>query len=140
MDHESPRKRRLKRAGAFVAAAVAALIVWVAVDAQLDYANRERTNEGLFAAVEVKKGITAFQRANGRLPGAQEAAQFRHEGKLEHAASVAWDASRKAVVVTMGPRFDGKRFEYAAPETAGAQDWSCRSIDLDPKYLRNSCR
>jgi hypothetical protein len=82
----------------------------------------------------------AFEQANRRLPGPREAAQFRHAGKLQYADSVAWDPARKSVVVTMGPAYDGRRFEFAAPEPGGAPDWICRSIDLDPKYLRGSCR
>ncbi len=54
--------------------------------------------------------------------------------------SVGWDAERRAIVVVLGERDSGKRFEIAAVENAGALEWVCRTIDFDVKYLPASCR
>jgi nitrogen regulatory protein PII-like uncharacterized protein len=84
--------------------------------------------------------VTEFYQTEKRLPGVQEAEQFRHKEPMEHTASVAWDPARRAIVVTMGEPLDGKRFEIAAEEKQGALKWTCRSINLDPQRLPASCR
>jgi hypothetical protein len=127
-------------AGALLLVVIPAWIVYISVQAQLEYSHRERVSEGLSIAHSLKTPVAEFHANRGRLPGSQEAAQFTYREKPKFARSVAWDPARRAIVATMGDREDGKRFELAAVEKGGALEWICRTIDLDAKYLPASCR
>jgi len=126
--------------GAIVLALVPLVPVLVMVQEYEFRANREKVTEGVSIAAALKSPIAAFYEKHKRLPDAREAAQFRHASSMKFTASVGWDATRKAIVATMGERFNGKRFEITAEERDGALVWTCRTIDLEPEYLSASCR
>lgn len=140
-DGKAPRPPSVFTAlGALVVIVVPAYIAYVSAQAQLQYAPRERASEGLYRAQALRTPVAEFYANEGRLPGAQEAAKFTERDPMKFAKSVGWDAGRRAIVVTLGERDGGKRFEIAAVEKAGALEWVCRTIDFDAKYLPASCR
>jgi hypothetical protein len=131
----------------FVAAVLSSLLalfvpacVTVGPAAYADYGPRARVSEGVTIGASLKTPIAEFHAQEKRLPGAQEANKFRHAAEMKYATSVGWDPERKAIVVRMGERFEGKRFEFAAIEKGGTLEWVCRPIDLEPKYLPAACR
>jgi type IV pilus assembly protein PilA len=126
--------------GALVVIVVPAYIAYVSVQAQRQYAPRERASEGLSRAQALRTPVAEFYYNEGRLPGPQEAAKFTEREPLKFARSVGWDAGRRAIVVVLGERDGGKRFEIAALEKAGVLEWTCRTIDFDARYLPASCR
>jgi hypothetical protein len=126
--------------GALVVIVVPGYIVYASAVAQLEYSRRERASEGLARAAALKAPVAEFHAAERRLPGAREAAKFRETESMKFTKSVGWDAGRRAIVVTLGERDDGGRFEIAAVEKGGALEWVCRTIDFDAKYLPSSCR
>ena len=81
-------------------------------------------------------------------------AQFE---KIEHSGgkwvagkytqSVVYDADKRMIVVTMGHKdykdykefLHGKRLAMHAEEKYGAISWTCRSIDLERRYLPSAC-
>jgi type IV pilus assembly protein PilA len=126
--------------GALLLVAIPSLLGYLTAGAQYEYSQRARIAEGVSIAGSLKTPVTEFYQQHKRLPGAQEAVQFRHTETMQHTASVGWDAGRRAIVATMGERFSGKRFEMAAAEKDGTLEWICRSIDLEPKLLPMSCR
>ena len=126
--------------GALVVIVVPAYIAYVTAQAQLQYAPRERAREGLSRAQALRTPVAEFYANEGRLPGPQEAAKFTQRDPMKFTKSVGWDAERRAIVVTLGERDGGRRFEIAAVEKAGALEWVCRTIDFGAKYLPGSCR
>jgi hypothetical protein len=126
--------------GALVMIVVPAYMVYVSAQAQRQYAPRERASEGLYRAQALRMPVAEFYANEGRLPGPQEAAKFTEREPTKFATSVGWDAGRRAIVVVLGERDGGRRFEIAAVEKAGALEWVCRTIDFDAKYLPASCR
>ena len=126
--------------GAILLIVIPAYIVYVSVQAQLEYAHRERASEGLSRASALKTPVAEFHANERRLPGPQEAARFRESEPMKFTKSVGWDPARRAIVVIMGEREEGKRFEIVAVEKDGALEWQCRSIDFNAKYLPSSCR
>ncbi len=58
----------------------------------------------------------------------------------KNAQCVAYDAAKRMIVVTMGEHFKDQRFAIQAEEKGGPIAWTCRTIDLDPKYLPAACR
>ena len=127
-------------AGALLLIVVPGFIVYAGVTAQLEYAPRERAREGLSRAMALRTPVAEFYANERRLPGAQEAVQFRESEPMKFTKSVAWDAERRAIVATLGERDGGRRFEIAAVEKDGALAWVCRTIDFEAKYLPASCR
>jgi hypothetical protein len=126
--------------GALVVIVVPAYVVYVSVETQRQYAPRERASEGLARAQALRTPVAEFYFNEGRLPNAQEAAKFAERDPMKFTKSVGWNAERRAIVVVLGERDGGRRFEIAALEKPGALDWACRTIDFDPKYLPSSCR
>ncbi len=126
--------------GAFGIALVPFVPVLVMVQEYEYRANREKVIEGVLTASALKAPVAEFYEKHKRLPDPQEAAQFRYSSPMKFTASVGWDAARKAIVATVGEHFNGKRFEIAAEAKDGALVWTCRTIDLEPKYLPASCR
>jgi Tfp pilus assembly protein PilE len=116
------------------------LVIAVAVPAYSGYAPRAKVSEGVSIAASLRAPIAEFHAKHQRLPGPEEAKKFSYGEPMHYTALVAWDAARKAIVVTMADRFQGKRFEIAAEEKGGTLEWTCRTIDLEPKYLPASCR
>ena len=126
--------------GALLIIAIPACIAYAVAMAQIEYSHRERVSEGLHAAVSLREAVNEFYAEERSLPGPQEAAQFLGRDPLKHTASVGWDPGRRSIVVVMGEKEEGLRFELAAVERDGALQWTCRTIDLDSKYLPASCR
>ena len=126
--------------GAFLIIVIPGWMIYVTAQAQIEYSHRERIGEGMMAAVALKVSIAEFHANERRLPGAQEAAQFAYREPLKFTKTVTWDPARRAIVATMGEREEGRRFELLAVEKDGALEWTCRTIDLDAKYLPASCR
>ena len=126
--------------GALLIIVIPALLVYVSAQAQYEYHGREQVAEAAHIAASLKTPVTEFYEANRRLPGPSEAGQFRHGEKMKYTASVGWDAGRGAIVATMAERFKGRRFEMAAAAKGDKLEWTCRPIDLEPKYLRADCR
>jgi hypothetical protein len=126
--------------GAMLLIVIPAYIVYVTVQAQLEYAHRERASEGRSIAMTMRTPVAEFHANQRRLPGPQEAAQFTYREPMKFTKSVAWEPARRAIVVTLGEREEGKRFEFAAVEKDGELEWVCRTIDFDAKYLPSSCR
>ena len=126
--------------GALAVIVVPGYIAYVSVQAQLQYASRDRAREGLSRAQGLKTPVAEFHANERRLPGPPEAAKFRESDPMRFTKSVGWDAERRAIVVVLGERDSGKRFEIAAIEKDGALEWVCRTIDFDAKYLPASCR
>jgi type IV pilus assembly protein PilA len=127
-------------AGAAMLIVVPAAMAWAVAQAQLDYNRRARVSEGLSAAVEHRNAVSEFHANHHRFPEAAEVAPAAPAVKLRFTKSVSWDPARQSVVVTLGEREEGRRFELAATQKEGALEWTCRSIDLDSRYLPASCR
>jgi hypothetical protein len=140
-DGKVPRPPSILTAiGALLIIVIPALMVYVVAIAQYEYGQRVRIREGVYAADELKKPVAEFYLAQRRLPGAQEAARFQYAKPMKFTASVGWDAGRGAIVVVLGERFDGKRFELAPVGKDGALEWTCRGIDLEQSLLPPNCR
>ena len=126
--------------GALLIIVIPAWMIYVSAQAQYEYQSRAQVAEAARIAYELRTPVAEFHQQHGRLPGAQEAARFQYAEKMKFTASVGWDAGRRAIVATMAERFKDKRFELAATEKERRLEWTCRTIDLDPKYLRADCR
>ena len=137
----APRPPSLLTAfGALLLIVIPAWMIYVSAQAQYEYHGREQVAEAARIAGELRVPVAEFHQQHGRLPGPQEAARFQHAEKMRYTASVGWDAGRGAIVATMAERFKDRRFEMAATAKDGKLEWTCRPIDLDPKYLRADCR
>lgn len=104
-----------------------------------DYAPRAKVGETVLLANSLKQPITDFYHEHRRLPALHEAEKFRVDGG-KYAQSMAYDAGSRMIAVTLGDRFKDKRFARHAEEKDGTIVWSCRTIDLEPKYLPAACR
>jgi pilin len=108
-----------------------------------DYAPRAKVAEGVSAATVLQREIDEFYAEHKRLPGPQEQERFRFRKPMQYTQSIAYDAERRMLVVTMGDSSSsiaGKRFALHARDERGVLDWACRTIDLDRKYLPSACR
>ena len=145
---EEARKKRLLRPTSASQAMLAALLGYglptllalVAVPMYADYTPRAKISEGISLAGAMKGDINDFYAQNKRLPAAQEAQAFTvPQGK--YTRSVVYDAQKKMITVTMkDPSFEDRRLALYAEEKGGNVVWTCRTIDIEQKYLPGTCR
>lgn len=105
-----------------------------------DYTPRAKVSEAILTASAMRTQVTEFYQNHGRLPNAAEAARFAAEPQSARVQSIAWDAERRAIVVTMRDPFPGKRLALRFVEQDGQLTVKCGPIDLDKKHLPGSCR
>jgi len=89
----------------------------------------------------LKSRISDFHAEHRRLPGQAEAdALSAGMPASTYVQSVAYDAGRRMIVITMGGPFPGKRVALHVEERAASLAWICRSIDLEKRHLPAGCR
>ena len=105
------------------------------------YESRRQVTLAIAEAADLRESLSAFHRKEKRWPRFDEAPKFRVDpARLKSARSVAYDPGRRAVVVTLArDPHAGKSFAFVA-DAATPPRWSCKTIDLELKYLPDSCR
>ena len=104
------------------------------------YTPRAKVSEAVLAASGTRTELTEFFAKERRLPGPAEAARFRAERPSKYVESVVYEPGQTRIVVTLREVQPGKRFAIYASAKDGNLAWSCRTIDLEPKYLPGACR
>lgn len=127
--------------GALAMGALWFCIVYVAVAPMYaDYTPRSKMSEAVLSASEMRNEITEFFDKERRLPGPSEAGRFHTARPSKYVENVAYEPGESRIVVTMREVQPGKRFALYATVKDGTLDWSCRTIDVERKYLPNACR
>ncbi len=124
-----------------VVAGVAILLFGLYIAFGSSFEDRRDVRLAMAEGADMREAVAAFQRRTGRWPRADESGEFRADpSRLNHARSIVFDAGRRAVVVTMRRQpYTGRSFAFI-PDDATPPRWSCKPIDLDAKYLPESCR
>lgn len=92
---------------------------------------------------DLKTRLEEFYDKQHKLPLDAEAKVFQMgPSDLNRAQSVVWDpVGRRIIIAVDKPQSEsGKRFTLHAEERDGTLTWTCRTIDLEVKYLPASCR
>jgi len=104
------------------------------------YGPRAKVSEAILSASATRKELTEFFEKERRLPGPEQAARFRAESPSKYVESVVYEPAEKRIVVTLREVQPGKRFAFYAAVGDGNLAWTCRTIDLERKYLPSTCR
>ena len=116
-------------------------IVYIAVaPLYADYTPRAKVSEAVLSASGMRNDLTEFFEGERRLPGPAEASRFRAASPSKYVENVAYEPGESRIVVTLREVQPGKRFALYATVKDGALDWSCRTIDVERKYLPSGCR
>lgn len=116
-------------------------IVFVGVSPMYaDYKPRAKVSEAILAASATKTQLTDFFEKERRLPRADEAERFRAERPSKYVEHVVYEPAEKRIVVTLREIHPGRRFALYAAVQDGNLSWTCRSIDVENKYLPGACR
>jgi type IV pilus assembly protein PilA len=132
----------MSTANAFVTAVVTLgipLLILTAIPQYADYAPRAKVAESLALAGSLKTEIAEFHHNNQRFPAPHEAEKFRVDNP-KYAQSIAYDAEKRMIVITMNDPQKGKRVAIHAEAKDGTMSWTCRTIDLPLNYLPSACR
>ena len=105
-----------------------------------DYTPRAKVSEAVLAASATRTEVTDFFKKERRLPGLAEAGRFRAERPSKYVETVAYEPAEKRIVVTLREVQPGKRFAIYAAAQGDTLSWTCRTIDLENKYLPGACR
>jgi Tfp pilus assembly protein PilE len=119
------------------------ILVALGIPAYQGFRPRALISEAVIDGSALKFKVAQFYEKHRKLPELAEAAALQlRPSDLKRAQSVVWDAAGRLVVVTVSePKSQmGKRFALYAEERDGMLVWTCRTIDLDVKYLPGSCR
>jgi len=126
--------------GVLIAVALIALIA-IAIPAYYGFRPRALISEALIDGDGFRSRVAEFYQEHRRLPQTSEASVFQPAPPdLKRAQAVVWDPASRTIVITVGEPQPGKRVALHAEERDGVLAWTCRTIDLDPKYLPGSCR
>jgi len=105
-----------------------------------DSTPRARMSEAILSASATRTEVSEFFANERRLPGPAEASRFRVAQPSKYVETVAYEPAEKRIVVTLREIQPGKRFALYADAKDGNIIWTCRTIDVDRKYLPSSCR
>ena len=105
-----------------------------------DHKARLNISWAIVSASGTRDEITEFHARHRRLPGPQEARQFRTDSPLSWVENVVYEPAERRIVITLREIQPGKRFALYAHESGGQLVWTCRTIDLEKKYLPATCR
>jgi len=122
---------------------VIVIAVALGIPAYQGYRPRALINGALMAGNELKIGVAEFYEQHDRLPQPAEAAALQlRPSVLKQARSVVWDSAGRSVIITVDePQSQaGKRVALYAEERDRTLFWTCRTIDLEVKYLPATCR
>src|SRR5262249_45270879 len=112
-----------------------ACIVFIGVSPMYaDYTPRAKVSEAGLTASATKTQVADVFAKGRRLPRGDEASQFRADRPSKPVQTVAYEPAEKRIVVTLSEIQPGKRFAMYASEENGALTWTCRTVDLEPKY------
>jgi type IV pilus assembly protein PilA len=122
--------------------AIAGIIAVASIPAYMGYHRNARVAEALQEAYALRKALDEFHMKHKRLPSKAEALQFRRDpAALKTARSVVYNPDDRMIVITMRDyAYDGKSFALRAESREGVVTWSCRSVDIENKWLPASCR
>ena len=105
-----------------------------------DYTPRAKMSEAVLAASGMRTGVTEFYDKERRLLGPDEAGRFRVDQLPKLVESVVYEPAGQRIVVTLREIQPGKRIALYVREADGKLTWTCRTIDVERKYLPGSCR
>ena len=127
--------------GSLAAGTLWLAIVYIAVAPMYgDYTPRAKVSEAVLSASQMRTEIGEFFEKERRLPRAEEAGRFRAGPSSKYVQSIVYEPAEKRIIVTLREIQPGKRFALYATARDGSLIWSCRTIDLEPKYLPGACR
>ena len=116
-------------------------LIAIAIPAYHGFRPRALISEALIDGGGLRTRVAEFYEKHRRLPLDAEAKAFQMgPPDLKRAQSVVWDPAGRTIVITVGEPQPGKRVSLLAEERDGVLAWTCRTIDLEPKYLPGSCR
>jgi hypothetical protein len=131
-------------AGGLGGIAMLGIVAAVAVPAYQDYVQRAASSELLAFAAGAQLGITEFYLSEGRLPNAEEAAQFTQVFDTGPVERIDYNARLLRLVMTLSPEAglgDGATLELVPVLQDGMiSRWRCSSPSIDSELLPLSCR
>ncbi len=133
-----------------IVVAIIGILAAVALPAYRDYTVRAKVSEILLAGSSAKAAVAEFANSNGALPTATDNVSIASQAS-KYVASVAWDATANAIVVTTpadGGNDDALKSKTlnlnATLNASTAQvTWQCSSSGtsaIEAKYLPTGCK
>ena len=127
--------------GALAMGALWFCIVYVAVAPMYgDYTPRAKMSEAVLSASGMRNELSEFFEKERRLPGPAEVSRFRANPPSTYVENVVYEPGERRIVVTMREVQPGKRFALYVTDQDGALTLTCRTIDVEAKYLPTVCR
>ena len=122
-----------------VVVVVVFVMIFVGMQGRDEYATKTQVLKTLSSAGPLRQSISEFHKEQQRFPTSREAEKFRVDAG-DAAQAIVYDAEKRMIVVTMGDPLKDKRYAIHAEEKDKMISWTCRTIDLDPKFLSPACR
>jgi hypothetical protein len=136
-----PRPSAWTLMGALATGVLWLCIVYVGVAPMYaDYTPRAKMSEAVLSTSAMRNDLTEFFEKERRLPGPAEASRFRADPPSKYVEHVVYEPGESRIVVTMREVQPGKRFALYATTNDRTLTWTCRTIDVEAKYLPGTCR
>lgn len=144
--HADPQSTPRPPSGWTALGGIAMGVVWLFVIAAMmvpaydGYAPRAKIAEAILAASATRTQVSEFYAEHRRLPQASEARPFREDQPSKWVETIEYQPAERRILVTLRNIQPGKRFALYAQERDGELEWTCRTVDLEKKYLPARCR
>jgi type IV pilus assembly protein PilA len=130
-----------------IVVAIIAILAAIAIPAYQDYLIRSQVSEGAVLSDGAKTAMAEFYSNKGHFPKANAsaglAAAASISGKYVESVDVGTTSGvidAKYNTTNSNTKIQGKTLKFSAITHAGSIEWTCKSSDVDVKYLPTSCR
>ncbi|KQX98976.1 fimbrial protein [Rhodanobacter sp. Root480] len=130
-----------------IVVAIIAILAAIAIPAYQDYLIRSQVSEGAVLSDGAKTAIAEFYSNTGHFPSENASAGLATAESISGKYVASVDVSTTAGVIAAkynktnaNTKIQDKVLQFSAITHAGSIEWTCKSDDVDTKYLPTSCR
>ena len=131
-----------------IVVAIIGILAAVAIPAYQDYTIRAQVSEGMSLASGAKTAMAEFYNATGRFPSDNASLGLASAASIKGSYVESVDAGTTAGIIAaqfggsnVNSQITGQTLQISAvTSSAGSVQWTCKSADLEDKYLPTNCR
>ncbi len=130
-----------------IVVAIIGILAAIAIPAYQDYTIRSQIAEGIDISYRIKTALAEYYANTGKFPSSNASAGLVSAGSIQGNYVTGLDVGSTPGVISISygnhsnsKIFGGHILISAVTSVSGAVNWTCKSSDIDGRYLPSSCR